>query len=113
MFLTATRHPHPHPTPRLADWEVNDMLHKVEEDLEDAYSNPSVLAHELLHKAAFTGGLSNALLPDPANLYSLSGDVLREFVSSAFTAGNIAVTAAGVNLVQLQQVCARGPAGVC
>jgi predicted Zn-dependent peptidase len=84
------------------------MLHKVEEDLEEAYSNPTVLAHELLHKAAFTGGLSNALLPDPANLYSLSGDVLREYVASAFTAGNIAVTAAGVNLEQLQQVC-----GVC
>lgn len=89
---------------RLADWEVNDMLAKVEEDLEEAYSNPAVLAHELLHRAAFSGGLSNPLLPDPANLYALDGEALREYVASAFTAGNIAVTAAGLSLSQLQQV---------
>lgn len=40
---------------RLADWEVHDMLTKVAEDLESAYSNPDVLVRELLHKAAFTG----------------------------------------------------------
>lgn len=80
------------------------MLHKVEEDLEDAYSDPRVLAHELLHKAAFTGGLSNPLLPDPASLHGLTGDVLREYVASVFTAGNMAVTAAGVPLSSLQQV---------
>lgn len=84
------------------------MLSKVEEDLEDAYSNPTLLAHELLHKAAFSGGLSNPLMPDPANLYNLTGDVLREYVSAAFKAGNIAVTAAGLSLSQLQQVIVRG-----
>lgn len=80
------------------------MLHKVEEDLEEAYANPSVLAHELLHKAAFNGGLSNPLMPDPASLHGLTGDVLREYVGSVFTAGNMAITAAGVPLSQLQQV---------
>lgn len=80
------------------------MLAKVEEDLEEAYSNPAVLAHELLHRAAFSGGLSNPLLPDPANLYALDGEALREYVTRAFTAGNIAVTAAGLSLSQLQQV---------
>lgn len=89
---------------KLADWEVRDMLAKVEEDLEEAYANPSVLAHELLHKAAFSGGLSNPLLPDPASLHGLTGDVLREYVASVFTSGNMAVTAAGVPLSQLQQV---------
>jgi predicted Zn-dependent peptidase len=83
------------------------MLAKVEEDLEEAYANPSVLAHELLHKAAFSGGLSNPLLPDPASLHGLTGDVLREYVASVFTAGNMAVTAAGVPLSQLQQVRGR------
>lgn len=93
---------------RLADWEVNDMLAKVEEDLEEAYADPTLLAHELLHRAAFSGGLSNPLLPDPASLYGLTGDVLREYVAKAFTAGNMAVVAAGANFNQLQQVRAAG-----
>jgi len=93
---------------RLADWEVNDMLAKVEEDLEEAYADPTLLAHELLHRAAFSGGLSNPLLPDPANLYGLTGDVLREYVAKAFTSGNMAVVAAGANFNQLQQVRAAG-----
>ena len=84
------------------------MLAKVEEDLEDAYSNPTLLAHELLHKAAFTGGLGNPLMPDPAGLYDLDGDVLREYLSKTFTAGNVAVTAAGISFDQLKQVGSAG-----
>lgn len=89
---------------KLADWEVHDMLARVEEDLESAYSNPALLAHELLHKAAFSGGLSNSLLPDPASVNGLSGEALRAFMAQTFVAGNIAVTGAGVSLAQLQAV---------
>jgi hypothetical protein len=89
---------------RLANWEVRDMLHKVEEDLEEAYSDPSFLALELLHKAAFSGGLANGSYPDPASLHGMTGDVLREYVKSAFTAANMAVTAVGVPLGDLQRV---------
>lgn len=80
------------------------MLHKVEEDLEEAYSDPSFLALELLHKAAFSGGLANGSYPDPASLHGMTGDVLREYVASAFTASNMAVTAVGVPLGDLQRV---------
>jgi predicted Zn-dependent peptidase len=93
---------------RLADWEVTDMLARVEEDLESAYNNPSLLAHELLHKAAFSGGLSNSLLPDPASLGSLNGEALRAFMAQAFVAGNIAVTGAGMSMAQLQAVSKGG-----
>lgn len=88
---------------KLADWEVNDMLAKVEEDLEAAYTNPALLAHELLHKAAFSGGLANSLLPDPAGLDNLTGEALRAFVAAHFVPSNMAVAAAGMNLGQLQQ----------
>jgi predicted Zn-dependent peptidase len=97
---------------RLADWEVTDMLARVEEDLESAYNNPSLLAHELLHKAAFSGGLSNSLLPDPASLGSLNGEALRAFMAQAFVAGNIAVTGAGVSMAQLQAV-SKAATGKC
>eukprot|EP00882_Tetradesmus_deserticola_P001792 GHRQ01001924.1.p1 GENE.GHRQ01001924.1~~GHRQ01001924.1.p1 ORF type:complete len:368 (+),score=180.54 GHRQ01001924.1:230-1333(+) len=100
---------------KLADWEVSDMLARVEEDLQSAYTNPSLLAHELLHKAAFNGGLSNSLLPDPASLGGLSGESLRAFVAQAFVSGNISVAGAGVSLAQLQAVAdpllAGAPAG--
>lgn len=82
------------------------MLARVEEDLESAYSNPALLAHELLHKAAFSGGLSNSLLPDPASVNGLSGEALRAFMAQTFVAGNIAVTGAGLSLAQLQPVSA-------
>jgi hypothetical protein len=88
------------------------MLARVEEDLESAYSNPGLLAHELLHKAAFSGGLANSLLPDPASLGGLTGDALREVVAQTFVAGNIAVTGAGVSLAQLQSVSAHGAAAL-
>jgi hypothetical protein len=93
---------------RLANWEVRDMLHKVEEDLEEAYSDSSFLALELLHKAAFSGGLANGSYPDPASLHGMTGDVLREYVKSAFTASNMAVTAVGVPLGDLQRVSMVG-----
>eukprot|EP00879_Flechtneria_rotunda_P000588 GHRR01000697.1.p1 GENE.GHRR01000697.1~~GHRR01000697.1.p1 ORF type:complete len:485 (+),score=217.93 GHRR01000697.1:113-1567(+) len=89
---------------KLADWEVNDMLEKMQEDLEIAYSNPTLLVYELLHKAAFSGGLSNSLLPDPAALQGVSAPALREYVAAHFVPGNMAVAAAGMSLTQLQQV---------
>jgi hypothetical protein len=89
------------------------MVHQVEEDLEDAYSSPVVLAHELLHRAAFSGGLSNPLLPDPAGLAGLDGEALRAYMASVFTPSNMALTAAGADLKQLEQVCVVCVCGVC
>lgn len=80
------------------------MLEKVQADAESAYANPTLLAHELLHKAAFSGGLANSVLPDPASLDGLSGELLRHYMAQTFVAGNIVVTGAGISLAQLQQV---------
>eukprot|EP00878_Enallax_costatus_P011889 GHUV01012413.1.p1 GENE.GHUV01012413.1~~GHUV01012413.1.p1 ORF type:complete len:297 (+),score=111.87 GHUV01012413.1:1051-1941(+) len=80
------------------------MLTTVASDLESAYSNPNVLVRELLHKAAFTGGLSNSLLPDPVGLGDLSAEALRQYVSENFVGSNMAVAAAGMSLADLQRI---------
>jgi processing peptidase subunit alpha len=89
---------------KLADWEVADMLETVQADLDSAYADPIILARELLHKAAFSGGLANSLLPDPAEVGGMTGAVLRQYMAANFVPSNIAIAAAGLGLDQLKQI---------
>lgn len=102
---------------RFADWEVRDILETMSEDMAEAASNPAVAVSELLHRAAYSGGLANALLPDASALGRLSGESLAVFVGPLIKANNVVIAAAGVDLAQLQQVCVcglgRGSLGVC
>jgi len=80
------------------------MLETVQADLDSAYADPIILARELLHKAAFSGGLANSLLPDPAAVGGMTGAVLRQYMAANFVPSNIAIAAAGLGLDQLKQV---------
>lgn len=91
---------------RLNSWEFNDMLPHLQADMERAYAQPTVLATELLHRAAFSGGLSQPLLPDPETLESLTPDAVHEFVATHFTAANITLAAAGVPLSAVEAASA-------
>jgi hypothetical protein len=62
------------------------------------------VACDNLQQAAFSGGLANSLLPDPAALGSLSADALRAYVAQQFVGSNMAVAGAGISLAALQQV---------
>lgn len=86
---------------RLNYWEINDILPQVQADMERAYSQPTVLATELLHRAAFSGGLSQPLLPDPDTLSSLTPEAIHEFVATHFTASNMTLASAGYSLTAL------------
>ncbi|GBG00196.1 mitochondrial-processing peptidase subunit alpha-like [Raphidocelis subcapitata] len=83
---------------RLNYWEINDMLPHVQADMERAYAQPTALATELLHRAAFSGGLAQPLLPDPETLASLTPEAVHAFVAEHFTAANITLAAAGATL---------------
>lgn len=91
---------------RLNYWEVNDALPHVQADMEAAYAQPTVLATELLHRAAFSGGLSRPLLPDPDTLAELTPRAVQEFVEANFTAGNMALAAAGMPMSALSAAAA-------
>lgn len=53
---------------RYAYWEVRDSLDVVKEQLAEAVRNPSTVLSEVLHRAAFDGGLSNSLIVDPSQV---------------------------------------------
>ena len=91
---------------RLNYWEINDMLPHVQADMEAAHAQPTVLATELLHRAAFSGGLARPLLPDADTLSELTPRAVQEFAEAHFTAGNMALAAAGAPLSALESAAA-------
>jgi hypothetical protein len=95
----------------LSTWEVNDLIDIIAADISAAYSKPGNLASELLHRAAFSGGLSQALLPDPARLGSIKAEALHEYVAAVIKPGNLALTGAGVSLTALNKVRGRRGGG--
>ncbi|KAI8464776.1 MAG: mitochondrial processing peptidase alpha subunit [Monoraphidium minutum] len=92
---------------RLNYWEINDMLPHVQADMERAYAQPTVLATELLHRAAFSGGLAQPLMPDPESLSGLTPEAVHAFVAAHFTADNMALAVAGAGMGALSN--AAGP----
>lgn len=87
--------------PRFNSWEVKDVRGKVQEDMAEALSDPFTVVTEILHRAAFSGGLGQPLLVDPSQVASLDVDKILEFVTSNFTPGRVLLGAAGVDHSQL------------
>jgi hypothetical protein len=80
------------------------MLGHAAEEVAAAYTRPGVLVAELLHKAAFSGGLAQPLLPEPSAVEAMTAAKVKEYVDAVFTPGNMVVTGAGVDLGMLEQV---------
>ena len=53
---------------RYTYWETRDALDVVKEQLAAALANPNVALNEVLHRAAFDGGLGNSLVVDPSQV---------------------------------------------
>lgn len=51
---------------RYTYWEVRDTLDTIKEQLAAQLRNPNVVLSEILHRAAYDGGLGNSLVVDPA-----------------------------------------------
>ncbi|XVE70528.1 hypothetical protein DITRI_Ditri10aG0079400 [Diplodiscus trichospermus] len=82
--------------PVFLDWEVNEQLQKVKEEIAEAAKNPQGLLLEAIHSAGYSGALANPLLaPEPA-LNALNGTVLEDFIAENFTASRMVLAASGV-----------------
>jgi processing peptidase subunit alpha len=90
--------------PVFLDWEVNEQLHKLQEEISQASNNPQSLILEAIHAAAYSGGLANPLFAPASSISSLNSAVLEEFVAEHFTAPRIVIAASGVEHEKLLSV---------
>jgi mitochondrial-processing peptidase subunit alpha len=87
---------------RLADWELKDVKESVAEECAAASASPGMLAVELLHRAAFRGGLGQPLVPDAEALEETDGEVLRAFAARHLVPRNLVIAATGMSPDQLR-----------
>jgi len=76
-------------------WEVSSVVPRMKLDL--AQRGPATAALELLHTAAFRGGLGNSLYCPGIKVGAHSTAALQEFVTKHFTANRSALVGIGVN----------------
>lgn len=76
-------------------WELADNLHRVKNDI--ARVSQPVRAVELVHKAAFHGGLGNSIFCPKHQISKLSSEALQHFYASNFTTNRCAVVGVGID----------------
>ena len=86
-------------------WELSRSAPRMK--LELASQPPATQAVELLHKAAFRGGLGNSLYSAPAKVGSHGPAQLSQFVSKHFTTSRAALLGVGVSHSALTKVNIR------
>ncbi|XP_071724748.1 mitochondrial-processing peptidase subunit alpha-like [Rutidosis leptorrhynchoides] len=90
--------------PVFLDWEVNEQLWKLQEEISEASKNPQDLVLEAIHAAGYSGALANPLLAQASSVSNLNSKVLEEFVAEHFTAPRIVIAASGVEHEKLVSV---------
>lgn len=83
-------------SPAFKPWELGDNLYRVKDEL--ASLDPSIVAIELLHQAAFrNSGLGNSVFVPAHHVGKLTPDQLAGFLSDTHTASRMAVVGLGVD----------------
>ncbi|XP_022749882.1 mitochondrial-processing peptidase subunit alpha-like isoform X1 [Durio zibethinus] len=90
--------------PVFLDWEVNEQIQKVKEEIAEAAKNPHGLLLEAIHSAGYSGALANPLLAPESAVNILNGTVLDDFVVENFTASRMVLAATGVEHEELLSV---------
>ncbi|XP_022730798.1 mitochondrial-processing peptidase subunit alpha-like isoform X2 [Durio zibethinus] len=90
--------------PVFLDWEVNEHLQKVKEEISEATKNPQGLLFEGIHSAGYSGALGNPLLAPESAVNMLNATVLEDFVAENFTASRMVLAASGVEHEELLSV---------
>ncbi|XVE98059.1 hypothetical protein REPUB_Repub03eG0072700 [Reevesia pubescens] len=90
--------------PVFLDWEVNEQLQKVKEEIAEAAKNPHGLLLEGIHSAGYSGALANPLLAPESAVNILNSSVLEDFVAENFTASRMVLAASGLEHEQLLSV---------
>lgn len=87
---------------KFADWEVRDLMPHVQQVLAAAMKTPALVMDDLLHRAAFTGGLGNVTMPDPGFMDSLDHVSLLDFAAQVMVPPRMLVAAAGLELADVK-----------
>ncbi|KAK9043870.1 hypothetical protein V6N11_072194 [Hibiscus sabdariffa] len=90
--------------PAFLDWEVNEQLQKVKEEIAEAANNPHGLLLEAIHSAGYSGALANPLLAPESAVNLLNSTVLEDFVVENFIASRMVLAATGVEHEELLSV---------
>ncbi|TYI71438.1 hypothetical protein E1A91_D08G294900v1 [Gossypium mustelinum] len=90
--------------PAYLDWEVNEQLQKVKEEIAEAAKNPHGLLLEAIHSAGYSGALANPLLAPESAVNMLNSTVLEDFAAENFTASRMVLAATGVEHEELLSV---------
>lgn len=83
--------------PEFRPWELDDNLYRLKLDLERYDIDAQSQLADLLHRAAFRGGLSNSLFIKSFNLSNNSQEKLLSFTRNHFVATNTTVVGLGVD----------------
>ncbi|XP_048233665.1 mitochondrial-processing peptidase subunit alpha [Ricinus communis] len=90
--------------PVFLDWEVDEELKKLKDELGQLSNNPQGLLLEAIHSAGYNGALANPLVAPESALNRLDGTILEEFVSEHYTAPRMVLAASGVEFEELISV---------
>ncbi|XP_038890302.1 mitochondrial-processing peptidase subunit alpha-like [Benincasa hispida] len=90
--------------PVFLDWEVNEQLSRVKDEIIEASNNPHGLLLEAIHAAGYSGALGNSLVAPESAINSLSDTILEKFVSENYTASRIVLAASGVEHEELLSI---------
>ena len=75
--------------------QVVEAADAAKSALTAAAASPAALIPDVLHRAAFDGGLGAPLLLDPASVTAVTNAHLRDFVTARMRGGRAVLTAAG------------------
>ncbi len=89
---------------KLNYWEVQEAVAAAKAKLAAALKDPAVVLADVLHRAAFDGGLGLPLHPDPSALDHVTKEALAEYVAAAFAPGSAVLAAAGVGLDEFSEL---------
>ncbi|XP_059638273.1 mitochondrial-processing peptidase subunit alpha-like [Cornus florida] len=90
--------------PVFLDWEVNEQLQKVKDEIGEASNNPQGLLLEALHSAGFSGALANPLLAPESAINRLNSTMLEYFVAENYTASRMVLAASGIEHEELLKI---------
>ncbi|KAG2500806.1 hypothetical protein HYH03_001568 [Edaphochlamys debaryana] len=86
---------------RFAYWEVRDSLDALKEQLATQLKNPITTVTEVLHRAAYDGGLGNQLVVDPSLVDGFTDATLREYVASITSPSRVVLAGVGVDHAEI------------
>ncbi|KAK1264786.1 Mitochondrial-processing peptidase subunit alpha [Acorus gramineus] len=90
--------------PAFLDWEVNEQLMRVKEEIEESANNPHNLVLEAIHAAGYSGALANPLMASESAISRLNSSILEEYVVENYTAPRMVLAASGVEHEELLSV---------